>query len=312
MITFQFEQYATGVSAATRNSMDMNNHLEFVEIHTTLNPNFLFYGAGRIDGNQAVFHENGASLTFGTLGISPRISINDDHLVIATFIGGVDLFRYLYCATGTFRDGAVTWFPTTLKTYCSTPEALFDTAVNNTWFVLAYTYRNLFTDGGAVHTYVKLGKVEASTGDIQWQDDGWNDAGRGTIPTVTMNEAGTVIVVAQSVDSPNKLYYKVGHVAGRTVAWDCHETWIAEIDVAGIIGISVAMNDGDEVLLAYIVGNRAYCMQGALASDRKSIRFTTPPTAFAVGQHDGVTVQVSASCGSGKALISANDGTLPT
>jgi hypothetical protein len=110
------------------------------------------------------------------------------------------------------KNGEVVWFAMPLKTYCSTPEEVFDTSINDTHFVVAYTYKNLFHDWNHIHTYLKLGKVDAVTGNIEWLDDGWNDLGRGTIPSVSLNSAGSVVVLAQSTDSPNKIYYKIGHV----------------------------------------------------------------------------------------------------
>jgi len=84
---FNFEQYATGGGNLTDNSMDVNNNLEFVEIHNNVGQHWLFYGAGTIDGDKAVFQTNGGTLSAGTFGYNPRISINDQRTVVATFRG---------------------------------------------------------------------------------------------------------------------------------------------------------------------------------------------------------------------------------
>ena len=61
--------------------------------------------------------------------------------------------------------------------------------MNETHFVLAYTYKTLFGD---LHAYVKLGKIDAATGNIDWLDDGWNDVGQATLPSISLNRFGTV------------------------------------------------------------------------------------------------------------------------
>ena len=308
-MNFEFEQYGVGIIRAKTNALDMNKHHEFVEIHSQVADSFIYYGAGTVTPQKVDFKATGEKLPFLVLGFGSRITINDERVVIAAFIGGVDPFRYIYYQYGAYNNGSVDWRKTTMKTFCSTPEDVFDTSSNSSYFVLAYAYRTTLKHWNRLYSYLKLGRINKANQTIDWLTEGWDDIGRGNNPSVSINSSGVIVAVAKSLVGKKQIFYRIARVEGDEIVWKSDKTDVPGINAKDITSISVSVSETGQVTLAYVSEKRSYLKTGYVNSALNGINFSSGVQSFFKGKHKGRNVLVDLSSAGSLVLCACNDGT---